>query len=322
MDKTVSEYLLILVRGFLMGACDIIPGVSGGTIALLTGIYERLVTAIGNIRPDVLLKTFFTDRKAFVAELKYMDFFFLVVLVSGIVAAAVTVSKIISMLLESYTAFTYSFFFGLIIASAVLILLEIGSVESRGNIVAVVCSAFAGLVIGYLAGGLEPAMLGNSYPVLFLTGTVAFCAMILPGISGAYITLIFNQYEYLLNCIHTMNIVPLIVFSAGGILGILGFTKVLKFLLSRYHAAMLAMLTGLMIGTSRLLIGKVELSGGFKTAVIACAVAGVVIPVILEFVKRNCISKEQTSQYCRKYPLTVDGCIIFVNPLIPFRFVQ
>ncbi|MBP5083227.1 MAG: DUF368 domain-containing protein [Methanomicrobium sp.] len=296
MDKTVSEYLLILVRGFLMGACDIIPGVSGGTIALLTGIYERLVTAIGNIRPDVLLKTFFTDRKAFVAELKYMDFFFLVVLVSGIVAAAVTVSKIISMLLESYTAFTYSFFFGLIIASAVLILLEIGSVESRGNIVAVVCSAFAGLVIGYLAGGLEPAMLGNSLPVLFLTGTVAFCAMILPGISGAYITLIFNQYEYLLNCIHTMNIVPLIVFSAGGILGILGFTKVLKFLLSRYHAAMLAMLTGLMIGTSRLLIGKVELSGGFTTAVIACAVAGVAIPVILEFVKRNCISKEQTPQ--------------------------
>ncbi|MBQ4415094.1 MAG: DUF368 domain-containing protein, partial [Methanomicrobium sp.] len=261
MDKTVSEYLLILVRGFLMGACDIIPGVSGGTIALLTGIYERLVTAIGNIRPDVLLKTFFTDRKAFVAELKYMDFFFLVILVSGIVIAAVTVSKIISMLLESYTAFTYSFFFGLILASAVLILLEIGSVESRGNKIAVLGSALVGLVIGYLVGGLEPAMLGHSLPVLFLTGMVAFCAMILPGISGAYITLICNQYEYLLNCIHTMNIVPLIVFSAGGILGILGFTKLLKFLLSRYHAAMLAMLTGLMIGTSRLLIGKVELSG-------------------------------------------------------------
>ena len=296
MDKTVSEYLLILVRGFLMGACDIIPGVSGGTIALLTGIYERLVTAIGNIRPDVLLKTFFTDRKAFVAELKYMDFFFLVILVSGIVIAAVTVSKIISMLLESYTAFTYSFFFGLILASAVLILLEIGSVESRGNKIAVLGSALVGLVIGYLVGGLEPAMLGHSLPVLFLTGMVAFCAMILPGISGAYITLICNQYEYLLNCIHTMNIVPLIVFSAGGILGILGFTKLLKFLLSRYHAAMLAMLTGLMIGTSRLLIGKVELSGGFTPAVIVCAVAGVALLVILEFVKRNCISKEQSSQ--------------------------
>ncbi|MBQ3718557.1 MAG: DUF368 domain-containing protein [Methanomicrobium sp.] len=296
MDKTVSEYLLILVRGFLMGACDIIPGVSGGTIALLTGIYERLVTAIGNIRPDVLLKTFFTDRKAFVAELKYMDFFFLVILVSGIVIAAVTVSKIISMLLESYTAFTYSFFFGLILASAVLILLEIGSVESRGNKIAVVGSALVGLVIGYLVGGLEPAMLGHSPLVLFITGMVAFCAMILPGISGAYITLIFNQYEYLLNCIHTMEIVPLIVFSAGGILGILGFTKLLKFLLSRYHAAMLAMLTGLMIGTSRLLIGKVELSGGFTPAVIVCALAGVALLVILEFVKRNCISKEQTSQ--------------------------
>ncbi len=296
MDKTVSEYLLILVRGFLMGACDIIPGVSGGTIALLTGIYERLVTAIGNIRPDVLLKTFFTDRKAFVAELKYMDFFFLVILVSGIVIAAVTVSKIISMLLESYTAFTYSFFFGIILASAVLILLEIGSVESRGNKIAVVGSALVGLVIGYLVGGFEPAMLGHTLPVLFLTGMVAFCAMILPGISGAYITLICNQYEYLLNCIHTMNMVPLVVFSAGGILGILGFTKLLKFLLSRYHAAMLAMLTGLMIGTSRLLIGKVELSGGFTPAVIVCAVAGVALLVILEFVKRNCISKEQTSQ--------------------------
>ena len=298
MDKTVSEYLLILIRGFLMGACDIIPGVSGGTIALLTGIYERLVTAIGNIRPDVLLKTFFTDRTAFVAELKYMDFFFLVTLVSGIFVAAITVSKIISMLLESYTAFTYSFFFGLIIASAVLILLETGSLETNdnkegnkegskavnkaGSKAAVIAAALAGLVIGYIAGGLEPAMLGHTLPVLFITGMVAFCAMILPGISGAYITLIFNQYEYLLDCIHTLNVVPLIVFSAGGILGILGFTRVLKYLLSRYHAAMLALLTGLMIGTSRLLIGKIEASGGFTPAVILFALAGVVLLVILE----------------------------------------
>ena len=308
MDKTVSEYLLILIRGFLMGACDIIPGVSGGTIALLTGIYERLVTAIGNIRPDVLLKTFFTDRAAFVAELKYMDFFFLVTLVSGIFVAAITVSKIISMLLESYTAFTYSFFFGLIIASAVLILLETGSLETNdnkegnkegskaGSKAAVIAAALAGLVIGYIAGGLEPAMLGHTLPVLFVTGMVAFCAMILPGISGAYITLIFNQYEYLLDCIHTLNVVPLIVFSAGGILGILGFTRVLKYLLSRYHAAMLAMLTGLMIGTSRLLIGKVEASGGFTPAVILCAVVGVVLLVILEYAKRNCISKEQSAE--------------------------
>ena len=320
MDKTVSEYLLILIRGFLMGACDIIPGVSGGTIALLTGIYERLVTAIGNIRPDVLLKTFFTDRTAFVAELKYMDFFFLVTLVSGIFVAAITVSKIISMLLESYTAFTYSFFFGLIIASAVLILLETGSLETNGNKegkkgnskegskadskgdskagskAAVIAAALAGLVIGYIAGGLEPAMLGHTLPVLFITGMVAFCAMILPGISGAYITLIFNQYEYLLDCIHTLNVVPLIVFSAGGILGILGFTRVLKYLLSRYHAAMLALLTGLLIGTSRLLIGKIEASGGFTPAVILCAVVGVVLLVILEYAKRNCISKEQSAE--------------------------
>ena len=312
MDKTVSEYLLILIRGFLMGACDIIPGVSGGTIALLTGIYERLVTAIGNIRPDVLLKTFFTDRTAFVAELKYMDFFFLVTIVSGIFVAAITVSKIISMLLESYTAFTYSFFFGLIIASAALILLETGSLETNdnkegnkegskavnkaGSKAAVIAAALAGLVIGYIAGGLEPAMLGHTLPVLFVTGTVAFCAMILPGISGAYITLIFNQYEYLLDCIHTLNVVPLIVFSAGGILGILGFTRVLKYLLSRYHAAMLAMLTGLMIGTSRLLIGKIEASGGFTPAVILCAVVGVVLLVILEYAKRNCISKEQSAE--------------------------
>ena len=320
MDKTVSEYLLILIRGFLMGACDIIPGVSGGTIALLTGIYERLVTAIGNIRPDVLLKTFFTDRAAFVAELKYMDFFFLVTLVSGIFVAAITVSKIISMLLESYTAFTYSFFFGLIIASAVLILLETGSLETNDNTegnkegnkegskadskgdskagskAAIIAAALAGLVIGYIAGGLEPAMLGHTLPVLFITGMVAFCAMILPGISGAYITLIFNQYEYLLDCIHTLNVVPLIVFSAGGILGILGFTRVLKYLLSRYHAAMLALLTGLMIGTSRLLIGKIEASGGFTPAVILCAVVGVVLLVILEYAKRNCISKEQSAE--------------------------
>ena len=320
MDKTVSEYLLILIRGFLMGACDIIPGVSGGTIALLTGIYERLVTAIGNIRPDVLLKTFFTDRTAFVAELKYMDFFFLVTLVSGIFVAAITVSKIISMLLESYTAFTYSFFFGLIIASAVLILLETGSLETNDNTegnkegnkegskadskgdskagskAAIIAAALAGLVIGYIAGGLEPAMLGHTLPVLFVTGMVAFCAMILPGISGAYITLIFNQYEYLLDCIHTLNVVPLIVFSAGGLLGILGFTRVLKYLLSRYHAAMLAMLTGLMIGTSRLLIGKIEASGGFTPAVILCAVVGVVLLVILEYAKRNCISKEQSAE--------------------------
>ena len=170
------------------------------------------------------------------------------------------------------------------------------AVNKVGSKAAVIAAALAGLVIGYVAGGLEPAMLGHTLPVLFVTGMVAFCAMILPGISGAYITLIFNQYEYLLDCIHTLNVVPLIVFSAGGILGILGFTRVLKYLLSRYHAAMLAMLTGLMIGTSRLLIGKIEASGGFTPAVILCAVVGVVLLVILEYARRNCISKEQSAE--------------------------
>jgi putative membrane protein len=280
----LKEYIFVFLKGLFMGACDIIPGVSGGTIALITGIYERLITAIGNIRPELVISLVRLDFRSFKSELERIDVFFLIALVAGIGLAVVSLAHVILIFLDKYTAFTFAFFFGLIMASAVQILLEIEKC-SRNRIAFVFL--FLGFVAGYVVAGLNPAVLGHSLPVIFVTGLIAICAMILPGISGAYITLLMNQYEFLLSALKSLSFPEIISYITGGLIGLLLFSRVLKYLLKHYHALMLAFLTGLMVGSSRMLVVKVEAAGGFSSGALAAFAAGLVLVLIMEVLKRR-----------------------------------
>jgi len=269
---------LIFLKGVLMGVCDIIPGVSGGTIALITGIYERLISAIGSISM-VPVTALLRGRKDEASEaMNRIDPLFLGILLGGIGLGLLTMSRIILSLLQIYPAETYAFFFGLIIVSSVLIYYRI---EQADAVIAAVWVGL-GLAVGYGIGGLDQAALGHSLPVLFLTGFIALCAMILPGISGAYITLLMNQYEFLLAALASFNLVPLIVYMAGGVAGLLSMSRVLNLMLHRYHTQSLAFLTGLMLGSTRMVYDQIAAAGGTVSGVWVFVAAGVLLIALLE----------------------------------------
>ena len=283
-DQNLPEIAEIYIKGFLMGICDIIPGVSGGTIALITGIYERLVNAIGSIGIRPFMPLFRGDLKSLGKEMERADIPFMAILAGGIVTAIVLMSHIILYLLEFYPAVTYSFFFGLIVASSVVLFLIIEH-EDRG--LKVVLFLIVGAITGMIVAGVPQSSLGNSVPVLFLTGMVALCAMILPGISGAYITLLMNQYEYLLNAVKTLSILDILVYMAGGIIGLLVFSRLIKYLLRAFHAAMIAILTGLMLGSTRLLYDRILVSGPIDYSSAFFFVMGACAIVLMECLKKR-----------------------------------
>lgn len=266
-----------------MGICDIIPGVSGGTMALITGIYERLVKAIGNIGPSPVKYLLKKDPDSAWNEFEKFDPVFLVVLVAGIGTSFLAMSNVILLLLDDYAIQTFSFFFGLIVASAVVLFLIIE--EDSRDIRAAIFLA-VGAIAGFVLAGLNPASLGHSLPVLFLSGMAALCAMILPGISGSYIMLILGQYEYMLNVIKSLSFVEIIAYVAGGIIGLLLFSRLLKYLLKAHHTAMIAFLTGLMLGSARLLFDKITVAGGTIGSAWMFVAAGAVVIVAMEYAKR------------------------------------
>jgi len=265
-----------------MGASDIIPGVSGGTMALITGIYERLINAIGNIHIHTLQHLIRRDRKAFMEGVRAVDPLFMGSLIAGIGVAALIMSQLILFLLEGYAVETYALFFGIILASSVLIFTEINHRGAK-----IFAYLTAGFAVGFVIAGLNPTSLGHSLPVLFFTGAIALCAMILPGISGAYITLLFNQYEYLLNAIHTLALPEIITYMAGGVIGLLAFSRTLQYLLRTHHAVMLAFLTGLMLGSTRMLAGIIIKEGGFGVSAVIFIIAGIALIGLMEYAKRR-----------------------------------
>lgn len=278
----LREHAGIYLRGLMMGACDIIPGVSGGTIALITGIYERLVAAIGSIDHNLAKDLLRGDTGALRADLERIDIPFLIVLLAGIGTAFLLMSGVILTLLADYAVETYSFFLGLIFASAIAIFLDI-----RSHSHATVAFLVIGAVVGYLIGGLGHMDIGHSLPILFFTGMAALCAMILPGISGAYITLVLNQYEFMLAALRAFLLPEIIAYIAGGVTGLLLFVKALKYLLSTYHGVMLAMLTGLMLGSARMLWEKGMAAGEMLPGGLIFFLAGLVVVGAVEYTKRR-----------------------------------
>lgn len=242
--RTKREYLGLAARGFAMGCADIVPGVSGGTIAFILGIYEELVMSIraGARKPfwQALL------RFDFLAALDAVNARFLAAVLVGIAIAVLTLASWLEWILKTHPVLLWSFFFGLVFASIVTVRKRIGSWS---------VALFAGLAVGavgaYFVVGAVPVQTPESAWFLFLSGMLAICAMILPGISGSFVLVLLGKYQFVLAAVNQRDIISLAFVGAGAVVGIVTFAQILAWLFKRYHDLTISVLIGLMVGSLR-----------------------------------------------------------------------
>ncbi len=239
--KDLINKLLLFLRGMGMGAADVIPGVSGGTIAFITGIYKKLVDSIKSINIQFL--RLLLQRKP-VAAWRHINGNFLTAVFSGVLVSIFSLAKLISWLLEHHQMLVWAFFFGLIIASAIYISRKI----HKWNTLTVLF-VLAGTAIAFYITLATPATTPETLYHVFLSGSIAVCAMILPGISGSFILLLLGKYEYIINAVNELNAEILAVFAAGCVVGLILFSNIVSWLLKKYSDYTMAILTGLMIGS-------------------------------------------------------------------------
>ncbi|MFC7166115.1 DUF368 domain-containing protein [Halospeciosus flavus] len=272
------DWLTVYLKGGCMGAADAVPGVSGGTIALITGIYDRLVAAIAGLDPREalallpLLALAVHDgekRREAIEAFDRMDLPFLIVLVLGVLTAAITVANIIEFTLHTYPGPTYAFFFGLIAASAWVLRDEMRLDDARYAAVALL-----GFAVAFVVSGASRRALPEGPLVLFLVGAVAICAMILPGVSGSLILLVVGKYSDITGAVETLTdaaiavnidaavepFTTLAIFGLGALVGILSFARAVSWALEHYHEATLTFLVALMVGALRVPIDEVRAS--------------------------------------------------------------
>ena len=216
MNFNLKDAFLIFIRGILMGSADIVPGVSGGTIALITGIYSHLIAAISNIRFGFIKPLLKGNLRGFVdGILDEIDFKFFIPLGLGIAIAMVTLAKVVTYCMDNYVGYTFSFFLGLIVASAIILFKKIDKINFKHVIFVVV-----GIILAYIFVNLNPIATNHSLPVLFISGAIAICAMILPGVSGSFLLLLLGQYGYMLDSLFSVNVSEIVVFLLGAVIGI------------------------------------------------------------------------------------------------------
>jgi putative membrane protein len=303
-----AAWLVVYLKGLCMGAADAVPGVSGGTIALITGIYERLIAAITAVSPARLYAVALgplPERRADAADaLRAIDARFLLVLVAGVFTAIVTVTRVVHVGIRDAPVLTFGFFFGLIAASAWVLLSEV-SLDTPGRVAAVV----AGFTLAFVVSGEAAAALGQSLPVTVLAGAIAVSAMILPGISGSLFLIILGQYAYLTETLSDFvdaliatalggpvapvveNGTVVVAFVAGAFVGLFSVAHAVRWALERDRATTLAFLVALIVGALRAPIVRtsdrlVELGRAWTPTVVAtfaaAAVVGAVLVVLLE----------------------------------------
>ena len=241
MQRKFIDYLVLSLKGIAMGAADVVPGVSGGTIAFISGIYEELITSINNVNIS-LLKTFYKD--GFKAGWKQLNGNFLIALFLGIGISIVSLAKGLKWLLENEPVLLWSFFFGLVLAS----ILFVGKQITKWNLW-VVIGLIVGTFLAFYITTLPSLSSNDSYWFLFLAGALAICAMILPGISGAFILVLLGAYGPVLDALNNRDVKTLAIIGCGAIVGILSFSKLLKWLFKHYHNLTLAILTGFIFGS-------------------------------------------------------------------------
>ncbi|SHO62173.1 DUF368 domain-containing protein [Algoriphagus zhangzhouensis] len=240
MDR-IKNYLLTYLKGMAMGAADIVPGVSGGSIALITGIYQRLLDSINSINGENLSLLLKLEFKKF---FKAVNGSFLLSLLLGIMTSVFTLSKLITYLMDEHPIPLWSFFCGLILVSAFIILKEI----KRWHL-GVVVALILGIIIAWWVTSLPPTSSPDAIWFTFVAGAIAICAMILPGISGSFLLLILGKYEMILQAVSEKDIVTLGVFASGCIVGILSFSRLISFLLRKFYATTIGLLSGFMLGS-------------------------------------------------------------------------
>ena len=244
--KTFTEHAYLFFKGVGMGTADIVPGVSGGTIAFITGIYETLLTAIASINSRLILQVLRLNLKQALAGLHLR---FLVTLVCGIALAVISTSHLMHYLLTEHAVQTWSVFFGLITAS---ILVVAHSINKRFTTFP---ALILGAILAYGITGLIPLYTPEEPWFIFFSGMIAICAMILPGLSGSFILLILGKYAFitaaLRNPVNPDNLEIILIFITGCLVGILGFSRILRYGLARWHDYTLALLTGIMLGSMR-----------------------------------------------------------------------
>jgi putative membrane protein len=237
--KTVRLFL----TGFAMGTADLIPGVSGGTVAFLSGIYEELLYSV-KLMTGKVLKLFLKLKIA--QGLRHIPFTFLLPLAFGLFSAIILLSKILSYLLTFHPVPIWSFFFGLILASTMVVLRRVTAWHA-GTLGVFVLSAIS----AYILVGAVPVETPETLPFFFFSGAIAICAMILPGISGSFILLLLGKYQQILTAVNNRDILTIFVFMIGCAVGIALFSRILTYLFATYHNVLVAALAGFMLGSIR-----------------------------------------------------------------------
>jgi len=277
MQRNVLQYIIIGLKGMAMGAADAVPGVSGGTIAFISGIYEELISSIHNINFS-LLKTL--KNEGIKGVWKQVNGNFLAALFIGIGVSFISFMRLAKYLLEHHPILIWSFFFGLVLASILFISKQIQQWHLK-TILALIIGAFVAYYITTL-----PPLANNDHDLfLFISAAIAICAMILPGISGSFILVLLGAYHTLSTAFHDFNLKKIAIFIAGAIVGLLSFSSILKWLFANYKNTTLSVLTGFIVGSLGVIWPWKEIISTRTDS------KGVVIPVIQEPILPNTFQK-------------------------------
>ena len=242
MKKQILNYIFLSLKGFAMGAANVIPGVSGGTIALITGVFERLINAIKSFNM-VAIRLLFKGK---IKELiKHVDLWFLISVFSGMVISIISLAKVLKYLFESYPVFIWSFFFGLILASV----FYVGKTIQKVNF-GVVLFFIIGTALAVSITVMEPAAQNDSFFYLIICGVVAICSMILPGLSGSFVLILMGNYELvMIDAVNNADIATLIPVIIGAIVGLIAFSHLLSWIYKKYKDQTISILTGFILGS-------------------------------------------------------------------------
>ncbi len=235
------KFLLLFLKGCAMGSADVVPGVSGGTIAFISGIYEELIRSIRSVDATAL-RLFIKFR--FRELWSYVNGGFLLPVLLGIAVAIFSLARLMTWLLVHHPVAIWSFFFGLIVASALLVARQIGKWDWRS-----VGALLVGTAVAWWITVATPAQTPETWWFILLAGAIAVCAMILPGISGAFILLLLGKYQFIMQAVSDLNIPVMLVFLVGAAAGIIAFSHLLSWLLGRWHDVTVAVLMGFMVGS-------------------------------------------------------------------------
>ncbi|WP_299555765.1 DUF368 domain-containing protein [Seonamhaeicola sp.] len=242
MQRRFTDYLVISLKGLAMGAADVVPGVSGGTIAFISGIYEELITALNNINVS-LFKTL--KNEGFKSAWNQLNGNFLLALFVGIGISIISLAKGLEWVLHNHPILIWSFFFGLVLASIIFV----GKQIKKWRIASII-GLIAGAFVAYYITTIPSLVTSNSGSwFLFIAGALAICAMILPGISGAFILVLLGAYQPVLEALNNKDLKTILIIGLGAVVGLLSFSKLLKWLFKNYHNLTLAILTGFILGS-------------------------------------------------------------------------